>query len=569
MRHGPHAVTQTSGQSLVAYGYDARGNQTLKDATGSAQDRFVHYTSDNRAYEIDAGGALTRFRYGVDGARYLREDGTRRTYYLGNVELVIEHGVRTMKRTVGGVMQQTIVGQAITTHYLFHDHQGSVVAITDAAGVKQKDLDYSAFGTRRDPANPSGSGTGSPVTTRGYTGHEHVDAGGLIHMNARLFDPVLGRFLQPDPMVQDPSGANGWNAYSYVLNNPLRYTDPTGMLGLEERRWAATALIIASYFVAPYATPYLTKFGFAVAVGSAAGGVATASWKGALQGAFSAAVFHGIGSIFEGAQAANSAAIEGGHTLDLVGNSGLTAGQVAAKALSHAMTGGVMAQMQGGKFGHGFISAGVAQLTAPYIDGVGGGGMSSAALRIAVTAVVGGTASALTGGKFANGAITAAFSRAFNAELHPINRYNTTARYKAAVKEIARHRRAIDSKVTGSEDGAAAYFQALAQPISTRYGVEIDAFIEATSGGFRLTGIAVGREFDQNGIGYTTAVFSNPDRLTYIHTHPDNRTDGNWYSPFSSSDMDRARQGQFSAYVSLPNGGLYRFDDGKPIRSVW
>ena len=418
MRHGPHAVTQTSGQSLVAYGYDARGNQTLRNADGANNDRSVHYTSYSRAYEIDAGGALTRFRYGVDGSRYLREDGTKRTYYLGNVELVIEHGVRTMKRTVGGVMQQTIVGQAITTHYLFHDHQGSVVAITDAAGVKQKDLDYAAFGTRRDPANPSGSGTGSPVTTRGYTGHEHVDAGGLIHMNARLFDPVLGRFLQPDPMVQDTSGANGWNAYSYVLNNPLRYTDPTGMLGVEERRWAATALIIASYFVAPYVTPYLTKFGFAVAVGSAAGGVATGSWKGALQGAFSAALFYGIGSIFEGAQAANSAAIEGGQTLDLVGNSGLTGGQVAAKALSHAIGGGVMAQVQGGKFGHGFVSAGVAQLAAPYIDGLGGGGASSAPLRIAVTAIVGGTVSALTGGKFANGAITAAFSRAFNDEIH-------------------------------------------------------------------------------------------------------------------------------------------------------
>jgi RHS repeat-associated protein len=64
---------------------------------------------------------------------------------------------------------------------------------------------------------------------RGYTGHEHLDAFGLINMNARLYDPVLGRMLSPDNFVGD-AGTQGFNRYSYANNNPLSYTDPSGNL---------------------------------------------------------------------------------------------------------------------------------------------------------------------------------------------------------------------------------------------------------------------------------------------------------------------------------------------------
>ena len=68
---------------------------------------------------------------------------------------------------------------------------------------------------------------------RGYTGHEHLLSVGLINMNARLYDPVLHRFLQPDNYVQDPFNTQNFNRYGYVLNNPLLYTDPTGEYGEE------------------------------------------------------------------------------------------------------------------------------------------------------------------------------------------------------------------------------------------------------------------------------------------------------------------------------------------------
>ncbi|WP_262512404.1 RHS repeat protein [Dyadobacter luteus] len=65
---------------------------------------------------------------------------------------------------------------------------------------------------------------------RGYTGHEMLDQFGLINMNGRMYDPVLGRMLSPANYVQEPGMTQSYNRYSYVWNNPLRYTDPSGQV---------------------------------------------------------------------------------------------------------------------------------------------------------------------------------------------------------------------------------------------------------------------------------------------------------------------------------------------------
>ena len=103
--------------------------------------------------------------------------------------------------------------------------------MTNAAGSVIQSLAYDAWGLRRNATDWSALGSpfaGTHEMERGYTGHEHLDTVGLIHMNGRIYDQHLGRFISADPFVQDPTNTQSFNRYSYVLNNPLRYTDPTG-----------------------------------------------------------------------------------------------------------------------------------------------------------------------------------------------------------------------------------------------------------------------------------------------------------------------------------------------------
>ena len=105
---------------------------------------------------------------------------------------------------------------------------------------------------------------------------------------------------------------------------------------------------------------------------------------------------------------------------------GLKAAQFATQIAAHAMAGGVISVMQGGKFGHGFVSAGATKAASPWIGSIGDGARAMAPARVATAALVGGTVSAATGGKFANGAVTAAFQQAWNGE-KTLRRQSNTA----------------------------------------------------------------------------------------------------------------------------------------------
>ena len=171
--------------------------------------------------------------------------------------------------------------------------------------------------------------------------------------------------------------------------------------------------IVGMVFAPQFATVW-AKIGYAALIGAASGYVATGTMQGAVWGAFSAAAFAGIGAYFDSGGAGWAQAAEGSNG---VFGGGLNAAGYGTKVLAHGITGGVMSKLQGGKFGHGFASAGVTQAFAPGIDRIDAGNTGVSAGRIAAAAIVGGTASKLSGGKFANGAVTGAFSRAFNDEL--------------------------------------------------------------------------------------------------------------------------------------------------------
>src|SRR5688572_18089698 len=125
---------------------------------------------------------------------------------------------------------------------LLKDHLGSVDRITDASGNVLVKVWDDSFGKRRDGADwvgPPSSGDWTQIaaaTRRGFTGHEHLDNLGLIHMNGRVDDPALRRFIQADPFVPDPLDAQSFNRYSYVRNRPLSSVDPSGFWDLPTRQ---------------------------------------------------------------------------------------------------------------------------------------------------------------------------------------------------------------------------------------------------------------------------------------------------------------------------------------------
>jgi RHS repeat-associated protein len=114
--------------------------------------------------------------------------------------------------------------------YLHRDYQGSIMAITNSSGTLLQKRLYDAWGLIIKTADGNGNNNNVYLfyLDRGYTGHEHLQSVELIHMNGRLYDPKLHRFLQPDNNIQDPHNTQNYNRYGYVLNNPNKYTDPSG-----------------------------------------------------------------------------------------------------------------------------------------------------------------------------------------------------------------------------------------------------------------------------------------------------------------------------------------------------
>ncbi len=130
-----------------------------------------------------------------------------------------------------GLFAIYVIDQAgkATMYYIHTDYQGSFETITNHKGTAVEKLSFDPWGRRRNPTN--WTFTNVPeiyLFDRGYTGHQRLDQFGLINMNGRMYDPMLGRFLSPDNYVQAPDYTQNFNRYSYVLNNPLKYTDPSG-----------------------------------------------------------------------------------------------------------------------------------------------------------------------------------------------------------------------------------------------------------------------------------------------------------------------------------------------------
>jgi RHS repeat-associated protein len=97
-------------------------------------------------------------------------------------------------------------------------------------------LAYDSWGKRRDEASPTPPSTLNLTDNKGFTGHEMLDKLDLVHMNGRVYDPLIARFISADPIIQAPEHSQSYNRYSYVWNNPTNLTDPTGFIGQAPER---------------------------------------------------------------------------------------------------------------------------------------------------------------------------------------------------------------------------------------------------------------------------------------------------------------------------------------------
>ena len=338
----------------------------------STQACITQFNDLNKISSLQENDKVMTIDYGPDLERcfsILKQGNTilRKVTYMGDYEKVVANGVTREYYYLDGdviVVQQNGTFHAYQS---FKDNLGSILSVVDENGSKVFSAEYDAWGKQTVSVNTIG-------LIRGYGGHEMLNEFNLINMNGRVYDPVLGRFLSPDKYVQEGDNSQNYNSYSYCLNNPLKYADPSG-----------------DVFV-------LDDFIAITAMGAMMGAMNAAMsdkpiWKGALLGAASAAATYGIGSIFNG-----------------VG----TFGHELLRAGAHGLSSGVFNALNGDNFWNGLISGAASSGIGSYAQSIN----LNSGLMIASTTAMGGIVAWATGGDFLQGALQGMSIGLFNHSMH-------------------------------------------------------------------------------------------------------------------------------------------------------
>jgi RHS repeat-associated protein len=431
------------------YNYDPanRYRKTSADLNDKGNSLYATRSSQTVVYNMfknptevtETSRGKVNFEFNLDNERsktiVLAESGTvsKNKYYSGisSVE-VIEKPNKTLQfiTYIGGspydamvALEKTYVinGSAYTPSteefvYLHRDYQGTILAISGNGGVLKERRQFDPWGILKKhykgnvetAATTIGSVDFELLTDRGYTGHEHFFSVGIIHMNGRIYDPVLRTFLSPDPIIQDPSNSQNYNRYAYVLNNPLLYTDPSG-------NFAFLGYVGYAAYIA------------AAAVGAIIGGIAysgvalysgTFSWgglaKSILVGAASGVISAGIGEIINSASAAIC-------TL----NPALTDAQInlmlmVPQAALHGISQGFIQGISGGNMSQTFLTAAISSIAAGGYGMLGGVTQTGVGQALFGT-VAGGITAQLQGGNFWEGAAVGLTVSWLNHVVHKID----------------------------------------------------------------------------------------------------------------------------------------------------
>nr|WP_307961417.1 RHS repeat-associated core domain-containing protein [Salinispora arenicola] len=231
----PHTVTTVTASGADTwkrtYTYDDAGNTTTRPTT----------TGDTQTLTWDREGKLTTtttttdttgdtsYIYDADGNRLLRTDPTGKTLYLpGGTE--VRH---TTDSTTNATRYYAFAGRTIAIrtatnlHWIISDHHGTAHLTIDATTLTTATRRTLPYGAQRATT----TGTWPIGLDKGFLGGTQ-DPTGLTHLNAREYDPTLGRFISVDP-IMDLTDPQQWNGYAYANNNPVTYSDPSGLAHIE------------------------------------------------------------------------------------------------------------------------------------------------------------------------------------------------------------------------------------------------------------------------------------------------------------------------------------------------
>ncbi|KAB8189125.1 sugar-binding protein [Nonomuraea phyllanthi] len=222
----PHALTSVtaegpSGTTTDTYDYDAAGNTTSRPG------QVLEWDAEGHLAKVAEGDTVTEYLYDADGSRLIGRTPTGTTLYLGGTEVVLAKNSTTPKATryldLGGGHQAVQSDNGAIT-FTIADHLGTGQIALDSATQKLSQRRMLPFGGPRGPQINGWPGT------RGFVGGiDDTQTTGLTHLGAREYDPSTGRFISVDPIldVQNPQQYQG---YAYSGNNPITFSDPTGLL---------------------------------------------------------------------------------------------------------------------------------------------------------------------------------------------------------------------------------------------------------------------------------------------------------------------------------------------------
>ena len=210
----PKKITEGNFKLELLYDADRQRSKGMKLENNKLQES-VFYISKYFEKEMDADSLRNN--------HYIYDDNSVVALHITTAaipELTLNDSIwLTHLSTTGGVVPKS--GITNRMYNIHTDHLGSYCVLTDAGKNVVQNNRFDPWGNNVGQADFA-------LTYRGFTGHEHYPEFKIINMNSRLYDPVIGRFFSPDNYVQIPEFTQSFNRYSYCLNNPLKYKDPTG-----------------------------------------------------------------------------------------------------------------------------------------------------------------------------------------------------------------------------------------------------------------------------------------------------------------------------------------------------